>query len=238
MAILIDDEMFGKRVLITGSSSGIGEQLAYRYAKLGSSIMLAARRGHLLQKVAKHCKELSPNNATVSYLATDLSKMENTLLLIEQTEIILGAIDVLVINHVAPIEFGFWSGSRTNLTTLDEYIDVNFKSYVHLTSHALKLLTKNEGRIIVVSSVAGKIGTPFQHSYAAAKFALDGFFTSLRIQFQFTRVRTSVTLCIIGGVETDMLNTAMDKFNTTRAMKWFPLENPVDVSRAIVTAGL
>ena len=48
-----------------------------------------------------------------------------------------------------------WKGSTDNLTKMDKIVDVNYKSYVHLTSHALPLLEKSQGSIVVVSSLAG-----------------------------------------------------------------------------------
>ena len=51
---------------------------------------------------------------------------------------------------------GEWHGSAKNLTLLDKIFDINFKAYVHLTSHALPMLEKGNGSIVVVTSIAGK----------------------------------------------------------------------------------
>lgn len=50
-----------------------------------------------------------------------------------------------------------WRGTVDNLTRMDKIVDVNYKSYVHLTSHALPLLEESQGSIVVVSSLAGKL---------------------------------------------------------------------------------
>ena len=73
----------------------------------------------------------------------------------QEAETKLGGIDYLVLNHIIIIPLGMWKGSTDNLTKMDKIVDVNYKSYVHLTSHALPLLEKSQGSIVVVSSLAG-----------------------------------------------------------------------------------
>ncbi|CAJ0964909.1 unnamed protein product [Ranitomeya imitator] len=63
----------GKRVLVTGSSSGIGEQIAYRFSEMGAHVMLTARRAKQLQEVAKKCLELGA--ASASYVVADMENL-------------------------------------------------------------------------------------------------------------------------------------------------------------------
>ena len=58
---LISESLNGKRVVLTGASSGIGEQMAYHYAKLGADLMITARRESRLQEVRNY-KEASSEN--------------------------------------------------------------------------------------------------------------------------------------------------------------------------------
>nr|KAJ0226309.1 hypothetical protein LSAT_V11C100012530 [Lactuca sativa] len=69
------ENLTGKVVLITGASSGIGEHLAYEYAKHGSSLALVARRGELLEVVARKAKELGAAEAIV--IKADVSKRQD-----------------------------------------------------------------------------------------------------------------------------------------------------------------
>lgn len=69
----------------------------------------------------------------------------------------MGGIDILILNHILPIPLGMWEGSPQNLTITDKIVDVNFKAYVHLTSHALPHLVASNGSVIVVSSLAGLV---------------------------------------------------------------------------------
>ena len=68
---------------------------------------------------------------------------------------VFGGIDYLVLNHIIDTPFAAWTGHPNNMTVADHVMDVNFKSYVHLASHALAPLEKSRGSIVVVSSVAG-----------------------------------------------------------------------------------
>ncbi|NWS88301.1 DHI1L protein, partial [Toxostoma redivivum] len=80
---------------------------------------------------------------------------------------------------------------------------VNFLSYVALATAALPTLEKNRGALVVVSSLTGRMPTPFTTSYSATKFALDGFFSSLRHELIMQKRDVSVTLCILGLIDTD-----------------------------------
>jgi len=64
----------GKKVVICGASTGIGEELAYQYAKLGAQVLLVARREEVLKKVVARCAELGAQ--TANYVVADLSSLE------------------------------------------------------------------------------------------------------------------------------------------------------------------
>ena len=68
------ESLRGKKVVICGASTGIGEELAYQYAKFGAQVLLVARREAVLQKVVARCGELGAQ--TASYVVADLSSLE------------------------------------------------------------------------------------------------------------------------------------------------------------------
>jgi len=69
---------------------------------------------------------------------------------------VLGGLDYVVLNHILVVPLGDWSGKPENLTLMQTLFDVNFRAYVHIASHAIPLLEKNQGGVIIVSSVSGK----------------------------------------------------------------------------------
>lgn len=188
----------GKRVIVTGASTGIGEQMAYHLARMGSHILITARTEAKLQKVVTRCLELGA--ASASYLNGSMEDMGFAQDVVKKAEALWGSIDMLILNHVATVNLSYFNRDTEDMQKL---LNVNFLSYVAMTTAAIPMLKNSEGSIVVVSSLAGKIGFPFMVPYATAKFALDGFFSSLRQEFVIQNTNISITLCILGLINTD-----------------------------------
>ncbi|XP_060066656.1 hydroxysteroid 11-beta-dehydrogenase 1-like protein [Ylistrum balloti] len=193
----------GKRVLVTGASTGIGEQLAYHYARMGASVMVTARRTQRLQEVVTKCRELGRPDAIFGYVTGDMSNMSFTKELINESIQRMGGLDYLLLNHILSQDLHFWSGDVDDMAYLDKVFEVNFKAYVHLASHALPELEKSNGHVVVLSSFAGKSAPPFSVPYASTKFALGGFFSGLRQELRMKDSSVSITTCTIGFIATD-----------------------------------
>ncbi len=163
----------GKNVIITGASMGIGEQLAYHYARLGANIVITARREHTLQQVIEKCKQIGDKNGKYYYLSLDMIDRESPAKLINYAANVLGRIDSIVLNHVFPYHFGEWLGSEENFTSLERTFTVNFHSYVGIASHAMHHLELSNGSIIIASSVSGKFVSPYMTPYITTKHALQ-----------------------------------------------------------------
>ncbi len=163
----------GKNIIITGSSTGIGEQLAYHYARLGANILITARREERLIQVIEKCKEFGHRDGKYFYISLDMMDVDAPLKLIKYAEHVFGSIDYVVLNHVISWYFGEWMGSRENFTRLERTFTINFHSYVSIASHAIPYLEASRGSLIVMSSLAGKTPSPFVASYSAAKHALQ-----------------------------------------------------------------
>ncbi|NXA78989.1 DHI1L protein, partial [Thryothorus ludovicianus] len=192
------ESLSGARVLVTGASAGIGEQIAYHYARFGAEIVLTARREAVLQKVMDKCLTLGAKK--IFYIPADMSSPSEPEKVIQFAVQKLGGLDFLVLNHIGTNRFQEWTGDVEHTRWL---MQVNFLSYVALATAALPTLERNGGALVVVSSLTGKIPTPFTTSYSATKFALDGFFSSLRHELIMQKRNVSVTLCILGLIDTD-----------------------------------
>uniref|UniRef100_A0A493TJR1 11-beta-hydroxysteroid dehydrogenase 1 n=1 Tax=Anas platyrhynchos platyrhynchos TaxID=8840 RepID=A0A493TJR1_ANAPP len=187
-----NEEMLrGKRVIVTGASSGIGEQMAYHLARMGAHVLVTARTEAKLQKVVERCRELGAASARFMLAATSKGAL------------LPGGLDMLILNHIGHSYFNYFDGDVDHIRKL---LETNFLSYVAMTVTALPMLKESEGNIVVVSSVAGKAPGPFAAPYSATKFALDGFFSSLRHEFIIENVNVSITLCILGYIDTGKLN--------------------------------
>ncbi|XP_045180991.2 hydroxysteroid 11-beta-dehydrogenase 1-like protein [Mercenaria mercenaria] len=225
----------GKRVIVTGASTGIGEQLAYHYARLGANIVITARRENRLKEVLQKCRELGTVEQTYGYVVADMMELGSTENVIESAVLQLGGLDVLVLNHIFYFPLGVWKGSKDNLTSVNKVMTVNFESYVHLASYSLPHLEKSNGSVIVLSSIAGIIGQPYMALYCSCKFALDGFFSSLRQELRLRNKDVSITNCIIGLVATENALTYFS--NQKYLLSVIKAESPSDTALAIVKQG-
>ena len=179
----------GKRVVVCGSSYGIGADIAYGLAKSGAHLVIAARSSEKLERVAARCRDLGA--ASVLVHAADLSTKEGSRGLIESAEKSMGGIDYLILNHIIGM-YDDWPkiimrGHETatlddSLAWVDKVFRVNILSYIYLSSYALPALSRSEhgGRIIAVGSGAGKSGFPRVAPYSSTKHAVFGYFDSLR----------------------------------------------------------
>uniref|UniRef100_A0A2K5LCE6 Hydroxysteroid 11-beta-dehydrogenase 1-like protein n=1 Tax=Cercocebus atys TaxID=9531 RepID=A0A2K5LCE6_CERAT len=183
----------GARVLLTGASAGVGEELAYHYARLGSHLVLTAHTEALLQKVVGNCRKLGAPK--VFYIAADMASPEAPESVVQFALDKLGGLDYLVLNHIG----GVPAGTRARTPQATRWLmQVNFLSYVQLTSRALPSLTDSKGSLVVVSSLLGRVPTSFSTPYSAAKFALDSFFGSLRRELDVQDVNVAITMCVLG----------------------------------------
>lgn len=191
----------GQRVIITGTSMGIGEQLAYVYSKLGARVLITARSENLLNKVGAKCEKLGAKQVIV--VPGDMTNAADRERVVDTARKEFdGELDQLILNHVY-VKQGHWVGSLANMTTIRSTFEVNFFSYVDIASRSADMLIKANGRIGVISSVAGKVPTAAFAFYSAAKFALDGFFSSWRQELEFAETNVSVTNCVLGLIATE-----------------------------------
>ncbi|TSK53670.1 Hydroxysteroid 11-beta-dehydrogenase 1-like protein [Bagarius yarrelli] len=193
-----EESLKGKRVLVTGASTGIGEQVAYHYARMGAQIVITARRESVLKEFIKKCLDLGAQKAL--YIAADMAEIADADRVVEFAEKQLQGLDYVVLNHIGSSPYGMWDGDVDFVRWL---MQVNFHSYVKIAVKALPALEKTNGSIVVVSSLLGKMCSPFALPYAATKFALNGFFGSLQHELAMKQSNVSITICILGLIDTE-----------------------------------
>ncbi|GHB77921.1 SDR family oxidoreductase [Persicitalea jodogahamensis] len=193
-----------KVVWITGASSGIGEALALELARQGAKLVLSARRADELERV-KAATTLPADNVLV--LPMDVTDFGLAPVSAAKVIARFGRIDMMVHNA------GISQRSFVKDTSLEVYqklMDVDFFSTVALTKAVLPYMTRQKsGHFIVISSVAGKVGTPMRSGYNAAKHALHGFYDSLRSEVFDDNIR--VTVACPGYIKTNVSVNALDE---------------------------
>lgn len=202
----------GKKVIVTGASMGIGKEMAYHLAKMGAHVMVTARSEETLKKVVSRCQELGA--ASAHYIAGTMEDLTFAEQFVAKAGKLMGGLDMLILNHITSASL---EPFIDDVHLVRKSMEVNFLSYVVLSVAALPMLKESNGSIVVVSSVAGKIANPLVAPYSASKFALDGFFSSVREEYSVTKVNVSITLCILGLINTDTAMKAVSGILNTDA---------------------
>jgi short-subunit dehydrogenase len=192
-----------KTVWITGASSGIGEALAYQFAKEGAKLVLSARRESELHRVA-NATGLSEKDVLV--LPMDMLEFEHFPAKVQTVIEHFGQIDFVVQNA------GVSQRSYVKDTKFEVYRDLmelDFFSVVAFTQALLPHMSeRKEGHFVVISSIAGKIGVPLRGGYGAAKHAIIAFFDSLRAEVWQDNI--NVTTICPGYIKTQISFNALD----------------------------
>ncbi|KAF2944984.1 hypothetical protein DAI22_02g183600 [Oryza sativa Japonica Group] len=191
------ESLRGKVVLITGASSGIGEELAYQYAAQGACLALVARRKKALEGVA--AAALERGSPDVLVLPADVSDADQSRRAVEETVAHFGKLNHLVANA------GIWSSCSfdevTNITAFTKMMDVNFWGSVYPTYYALPHLKASKGKLVVSCSAAGTVATSRMSFYNATKAAQLRFYETLRAELGS---EVGITVLTPGYVESEI----------------------------------
>jgi len=186
-----------KTVWVTGASSGIGEAIAAAFSREGARVILSARNAAELERVRASCDE--PQRHLV--LPLDLTDEASIRRAAEQA----GDVDVVV--HSG----GVSQRSLAMETALDverSIMDLNFFGTVALTKAVLpRMIARQSGHIVPVSSVVGYVGTPLRSAYSASKHALHGYFDSLRAEVSKDGI--AITIVCPGYIRTNVSRNAL-----------------------------
>lgn len=187
-------------IFITGASSGIGEYVAYEYAKQGATIGLAARRKDLLQTVAKKCKELGGIPIIYELNVIDQKAVKKTIDdFIAQTRGIDIVIATAGISGKVELENG-------NSDEINRMLSTNILGVTNTVLPAIPTMIKQKsGKVVVVSSIAGFRGLPGRSGYSASKAAVRFMANSWRSSFAKNGI--SFTTICPGFIDTNMTSS-------------------------------
>ena len=161
----------GKRVLVTGGSSGIGACIARELAAAGCTVGICARRSQLLASVLEDLRRHAADSVALTVDLSDLDEIET---FSRQVETALGGVDILVNNAG---QMGALRLPENNWADAERFVRVNYLSPVRLTLALLPgMLERGSGQILNISSVAAKLNPPTESAYAGSKAALTAYF--------------------------------------------------------------
>ncbi|HUO49840.1 MAG TPA: SDR family NAD(P)-dependent oxidoreductase [Acidimicrobiales bacterium] len=178
-------DLAGRRVLVTGASSGIGAGLAEAFAAAGATVGICARRADRLADTLARCRDLSPGSCSWVVDLADPAAVDR---LAADAADALGGVDVLVNNAGIPLRRHV---TRLDAATVEAVMAVNFLSPARLTLALLPaMVEQGHGRVVNVSSVAAVLSSPAEAAYSASKAALAVWSESLAVDLWDTGVHT------------------------------------------------
>ncbi|EGG21156.1 hypothetical protein DFA_01031 [Cavenderia fasciculata] len=209
-----------RTIVITGASSGIGESLATIYAKQGNvNLVLASRTTSKLTELANQLTKLSTTTKCL-VVKYDASNEKDCQKLIENVIKEFSRIDILLL--CAGVSYHNQFKDTKDLNVYRQMMDINYFGYMYTTFYALPHLIeqynfeKKKAQIAVVSSISGELGLPLRAGYCASKFAVNGFFESLRMEVP----QVDITMLNPTSVETPMRNHGLGTAEERQAIQF------------------
>jgi NAD(P)-dependent dehydrogenase (short-subunit alcohol dehydrogenase family) len=213
-----DRLLTGITAVVTGASRGIGRAIAHRLAEAGAELALWARDATALQVVAD---EVAAQGGRVEAMVCDVADASQVARAAEQVRRTLAPVGVVVNNAGAVLR------KPTVAISDDEWhhvLAVNLDGTFFVTRAFLPDLTRARGRVINISSIAGRQGTALLAAYCAAKHGVIGLTRALAEELRAAKV--SVNAICPGSVDTAMLREGMPGAS--------PDMTPDDIARTVL----
>ena len=178
-----------KKIFITGASSGIGESLAYAYAKRNCVIGLSARRFDLLQNVYSKCKELGGKPYIYKLDVQDPTECN---IIANKFMDEAKGIDCVIANAGIGGDDGLYSGSSKNINNI---LNTNIQGVTNTLMPFIPIMKdQKHGSLVCISSVASYVSLPFHGGYASSKIAIRRIFDSWRPTLDENNIKT-ISIC-------------------------------------------
>ncbi|HEU4641114.1 MAG TPA: SDR family oxidoreductase [Gemmatimonadaceae bacterium] len=217
-------------VVVTGASAGLGRAIARRFAREGASIGLIARGRDGLEGARADVQRLGGKGLVLPTDVADPAAVERAAAAVEAE---LGPIDVWVNNAMVSV---FSPVKEMQEEEYRRVTEVTYLGVVHGTLAALRrMLPRDDGVIIQVSSALAYRSIPLQSAYCAAKHAILGFTASLRTELLHDASRVRVTLVHMPALNTPQFSWVKSRL-PNRPQPVPPIFQPEVGARAVVWA--
>ncbi|WP_109830695.1 SDR family NAD(P)-dependent oxidoreductase [Reichenbachiella versicolor] len=192
----------GKKIWITGASSGIGEGFVRHLSTIDCQLILSSRRKEELERVKSENQ-----GAKASFDIEVLDLADSGQIEIVSNKVIEKYNGVDIVIHCG----GISQRDRVVDTSMDvqrRLVEVNYFGTIDVTKRTLPKMVENKfGHQVVVTSVTGIISSPLRSGYAASKHALHGYFDALRAEHHADNI--AVTLLCPGYIKTNISLNAL-----------------------------
>lgn len=220
--------MEARNAILTGASHGIGPYIARALVARGMNLLVVARTEPELARLAR---ELQTRDVNVAVAAIDLAGPRAAQQVAAAAAAELGTVDVLVNNAAVELQRRFHT---LDTDEIEQVIRVDLTTPIALTRLLLPaMLERGYGRIINISSIAGRVGFPFSEAYAASKDGLIAFSRVLRSDYR--RSGVSASAIVLGAVKDAGLGQrTLDELGLKTNTSY--MVTPEKVARAVVRA--
>lgn len=226
-------DLKGRKILITGASSGIGKAIAYKFSELGSDLILIARRKDRLEKISEELRNKS--GIKVLIIETDVRNFMQVKNAVESLTDEWKNIDVLVNN--AGLARGLSNVYDGSAEDWDEMIDTNVKGLLYVSRAVIPLMIKNNsGHIINIGSIAGREVYPKGNVYCATKHAVDAITKGIRMELADTPIKVSTIDPGLVETEFSLVRYRGDKEKAKKTYEGIKALTPEEVSEAVIFA--
>lgn len=206
MPYLKEYDLSGKVAIVTGSSRGIGKDIALTLAEAGADIAAVARSKEDIEQTAEGVRQLGRKGIA---MPTDITQPDQVQNMVEKVLAEFGKIDILVNNAGTEIDKPVAPMPHLKLPqmTLEEWnrvMDTNVTApFLLCQAVGPHMIERKQGKVInITSGVAGRVGILYNTSYVASKGALSLF--TRKLAWEWARYNINVNAIGPGGVETEM----------------------------------
>lgn len=217
----------GKTAVVTGSSRGLGKAIAMQLARMGANIVLNGTS----EAVDSTAEEFRSQGYKVAVAKGDVRSSQSAKAIIDKAVESFGGIDILVNNAGIKRDKLMY---QIDDSDWDDVIDTNLKGAFLCTKHATRhMMKKRSGKIINITSIAGKIGSAGQINYSSSKAGMIGLTKSIAKEFAARGIICNAVAP--GAIDTDMTENLSENVKS-KFLHSIPLGRfgtPEDVAKVV-----